>query len=148
MKISVVNKILHSSLSSSVFKCVILWNISLWSLINASNYSEICEPHEISIQALLIHAERKTNPASFHCCSLCPLRALPGNCVAVRLSEGSWDLVSGTFLLTTSEPFPLGLHLVMMQGGGHALTTSSNLLRDSAFCLDPCCSSRALMVDF
>lgn len=55
--------------------------------------------------------------------------------MAVRLSEGSWDLVSGTFPLATSEPFPLGVHLAMMQGGGHALTTAANLLRDSDFLL-------------
>lgn len=67
--------------------------------------------------------------------------------MAVRLSEGSWDLVSGTLVLATSEPFPLGVHLVMMQGGGHALTTSGNVLRDSAFCWDLCCS-RASIEDF
>lgn len=51
--------------------------------------------------------------------------------MAVRLSEGSWDLVSGTFVLATSESFPLGVQVVMMQGGGHALTPSGNVLRDS-----------------
>lgn len=57
--ISALNKILQSFLFHpqlwNVWYCE---NISLWSPINASNYSEICEPHEISIWKTYLSMQR------------------------------------------------------------------------------------------
>lgn len=52
--------------------------------------------------------------------------------IVVWYSEGSWDLVTGSFLLTaTSQQFPQGVKLTMMQGDGHLMTRSTNLLHNT-----------------
>lgn len=54
--------------------------------------------------------------------------------IVVWYIEGSWDLVTGTFLLArtaTSQQFPQGVKLAMMQGDGHLMTRSTNLLHNT-----------------
>ena len=66
--------------------------------------------------------------------------------IVVWYGEGSWDLVTGTFLLAQtaiSQQFPQGVKLVMMQGDGHLMTRSTNLLHNTVinkgvcFCRSP-----------
>lgn len=54
--------------------------------------------------------------------------------IVVWYGEGSWDLVTGTFWLVqtaTSQQFPQGVKLAMMQGGGHLMTRSTDLLHNT-----------------
>lgn len=100
----------------------------LLPVVSPSLYS-----HEQAVRSPVIHAQRE-NPTLFLYFFSSYAKQESCQAIVVWYSEGSWDLVTGTFLLArtaTSQQFPQGVKLAMMQGDGHLMTRSTNLLHNT-----------------
>lgn len=83
---------------------------------------------------LSMHRERERESNTFLALFFSYAKQESCQAIVVWCGEGSWDLVTGTFLLArtaTSQQFPQGVKLAMMQGDGHLMTRSTNLLHNT-----------------
>lgn len=73
-------------------------------------------PHEQAVRSPVIHPQRE-NQTLFLCFFSSYAKQESCQAIVVWYSEGSWDLVTGSFLLAaTSQQFPQSVKLTMMQG--------------------------------